>query len=525
MNESDSESPLRGGNVRGLKRRRTEKLVARSGAGQRQAQLPAGPASYEEIFDWASFLVKSVEAYLARREVNLQPFLDAGIAKKKIIRSTTYSGMGCPEQSMKSIKKAFAEQFGIDIKYECYSAMDCNPLLRHLNPVPQHIFKDIYDLIPKKLHATLTSLQARARQKFVKSVAKQTGRKKELLGEHGLKFLLAACETLRKHTFDLSAGAHCAVHNARCPLLRCVEGSDLLIEIGGHTCTPFSSAGKRWKYLDPQALPAVVWLFWVLAKKPHIFIDECTPLFDGRLISEVLGDHYDITSMVFSPTDMGIPTSRSRRYTYAVLKSMANGAFRVDEGFLKSVALRSCDLHGSIFFRAPLQMIHDNFDRLALVRGLPARASQNSRPYKFCVVVIPGSRTRSQSYIMKAMRAGLLKDIEKNDIVVNIMQNSDFHPYLGHTIPTLMRKSQLFSLAKRRGMLPLEQMAAQGVPLFLDAAMDATSPNRESQLSSFDLDFLLSLSDGDLRHLAGNGMALSSIGTVIILALCSLPED
>lgn len=139
------------------------------------------------------------------------------------------------------------------------------------------------------------------------------------------------------------------------------------------------------------------------------------------------------------------------------------------------------------------------------------------RPYKYCAVVSLGFRARAQGYIMKAMQAGLLKDIDQRDIVVNIMNSADYCAGFASTAPTLMRKSHLFSLALRRGMLPLEHMAVMGVPLFLNGRAEI------SQTSPLRFDVLTSLSDGQVRHLAGNGMALSAIGCVLLLALCSLP--
>ena len=98
--------------------------------------------------------------------------------------------------------------------------------------------------------------------------------------------------------------------------------ADLLVEVAGTTCVAWSSMGSGWGWLDVSALPCLVWISWMGASLPDVIIHEITPRFSPEALLNLLGDQYSAASMVTSPVDWGVPSSRPRRYTVFLNKSL-----------------------------------------------------------------------------------------------------------------------------------------------------------------------------------------------------------
>ena len=86
-----------------------------------------------------------------------------------------------------------------------------------------------------------------------------------------------------------------------------------------------------------------------------------------------------------------------------------------------------------------------------------------------------------------------------------------------HAVPALMRKSQLFSLRLRRGLLPIEHFAVQGLPMFVQDDAELQS------LTLLSEEYMRGLADNAARHLAGNAMALPAVGSVLLFVIAMTP--
>lgn len=118
--------------------------------------------------------------------------------------------------------------------------------------------------------------------------------------------------------------------------------------------------------------------------------------------------------------------------------------------------------------------------------------------------------------------------------VVQISQNSDFMSDVTSLIPTLLRKSTLWRIVPLshdkdvscvghdvrfdRPMLAEEHIAAQGVPV--PCLLPQGHVARIGPLSTVFGDVLCSPTE--LRHLAGNAMHLSSVGSVLLFMLMTI---
>ena len=126
-----------------------EVVEAASRLGNRTMWLPAGPASIQEIWNWAPRMVAEVEASSYGRHLmaSLVPAMQGGIAL-----CTDFSGMGAPEMAASCIVKALSGWMVEADSLQCWRACDTMPLARKVLCVqhphnPRHVFGDVYERV------------------------------------------------------------------------------------------------------------------------------------------------------------------------------------------------------------------------------------------------------------------------------------------------------------------------------------------------------------------------------------------
>ena len=137
---------------------------------------------------------------------------------------------------------------------------------------------------------------------------------------------------------------------------RLVNGR-ICIAIAGMVCKDWSIRGSRMGFLGPSFLPWICWIREMLILLPVIIIAECTTLFDHETFAAAVACHYTLVSLVFSPTDVGMPVERIRKYMVlrrtTVCKSLMDFT---PEGFGR-VFFRQVKINGDVFYRAPAEMV------------------------------------------------------------------------------------------------------------------------------------------------------------------------
>ncbi len=180
------------------------------------------------------------------------------------------------------------------------------------------------------------------------------------------------------------------------------------------------------------------------------------------------------------------------------------------------MAFRSTVADARMFLRAPTDMIEGFRDRLAIKRHLPA-----SRPgrhkWSWRSLLSGGDARRLEDF--RQLAATHHWGNKPVRYLACITQNAErYKPSFGFfQVPALMRSSLLFyvsdtSPAGDRLVLPAELLCMQCLPVFLEEG--------SRFLRFFGFRHLLDR-DADLRHIAGNGMNLSSIGKVVLFCLAT----
>lgn len=295
-----------------------------------------------------------------------------------------------------------------------------------------------------------------------------------------------------------------------------VDSGCTRIAIAGTMCTPWSAIGKRDRWASFTCFSFIIWCFQVLGLGPEYIIHECTPQFDISVLQVVFGERYHIQSFVFGPTDVGVPEKRKRRWTLMSLKRAVNFSVGFDAGGFGNIFFQHCATTGHVFFCAAESDIDDENAIMASKRDLPARQPSGER-WPERQLLAAGNHGRLMMYEILIRRRRL-----PPKYIVNIAQTaavagdtySEFVPSL------LTATSLLWDQTQERTMLAKEHLGVQGVP-FLSTDIELTSHFpviRTMQRGQ--------LKDSQVRHLAGNGMQVKCIGSVLMFALsCSRKID
>lgn len=468
-----------------------------------------GPANVQECFEWAPH---QLERHIARAALAGEDLLASMLDRPPhIVLTTTYSGLGSAELAAGMVQTALKAK-GVEVQLRCYSATDYNSLCRktcmHLANPPEHVFGDIMSWIPPGLARDLRDMQTEQLEKCKAEWTTNRSRKTELLAEHGRCFRDRAIQLLREHQWDPNMTSYCYKCKRSCRLAPPdnISGRPRVhIEVSGHTCLPWSAAGSLRGWLSPEALPSLVWMFVTKAILPDHIINECTPRFDHSVFHEIFQGLYTVSPACFCPTQLGIPVQRMRKYTHLKLASLPEMRTPVNLAVLTECAFRTMELDGHVFFCAPEKDVRAYNNEVAIARSLPPRGD-NQHPYRFCSVTSVSNRDRIARYMALAVKSS----IDHRNLLLNITQNAGYTGVSTNGfIPALMRRSLIYSTKHKRALLPLEHFAVQGLPLFTPAAPNLGLPE----------EYLRTLSSAQLRHLAGNAMALSQVGSILFLVL------
>jgi hypothetical protein len=153
------------------------------------------------------------------------------------------------------------------------------------------------------------------------AVAAQQARKGLIKAAEQL-FIEEALQALRSVQFSRNTRSYCTACCAECKIAPPMAADDFWIEVAGTTCVAFSSMGSHWGWLDPSGLPCLVWLEWVFETEPDAVVHEIVPGCRTAVMERVLGPKYHINTSVTSPILWGVPSSRPRRYTVSLKKSL-----------------------------------------------------------------------------------------------------------------------------------------------------------------------------------------------------------
>ena len=422
--------------------------------------------------------------------------------------------------------------------FKHYSASDIlaesHEALRKHRPEsrPQHIFGDIVQRLARE--------DEKAARAFVEEqLSCHDGEEmsSEEIERRGLQLVKGLRKILSKAQFQ--ERMPCLIHTHDCCLSpRSKEELRNLkhIEIGGVTCTPWSSMnrGRFRRWFHEQTLPALTYIQNMLALQPSLLIVENVRGFDAEVMMEPLTrqNRYCFIEIPVNPLDMGIPSVRCRKYLVAfhVAECSLIENMRPEIAFAEMFH-SSLELSAEIYMVASREELEAAKAGMGERKGLTLGCSSTGVPwivrFPFKHLLGGAHLTRLVEYerhfqdALSSNQAG-----QFSAAWIDLNQTWSFAKTITDTCPALLRGARMWDLVKRRPVLLREMYAAMGfcVPFpepcaAGDAELAEMSARYWPWLTSEGSPFIPDLLSG---RLIGNAMHVSAIAAVLAFALSAV---
>ena len=370
---------------------------------------------------------------------------------------------------------------------------------------PLHVFGDICERVPQPVLDHLRAAQDMFRQRAEEAIAVAPRvTRRSIYSEYGDLFFEEACSFLDGVSIDPNVKCWCYVHEQYCFVKPCLSPNSRWVELGGNTCTPWTTSGVGMGHLSPVSVAAIVWAYSVKDLGPHHVINECSAQWPAlrfwhRVLNENALAPRKIRSMLLNPLSLGAPANRARRYTHiaAASEKVRFGATR--DHVMLAVGCTT-ELKADDYFVAPPDALARFRAELMRDRGflLPPGVTR----IKWDVLLPRHYRARLRRW-RNFLR---IRNIDVDDpqaYVCDIQHNPE---YVGRaalqTMPALQRTSYLYNLKRKRVLIPMEHFIVNGLPVF-------------SHHSPVPLSWVESLSGDEVRGLAGNMMHVAVVGSLL----------
>ena len=383
---------------------------------------------------------------------------------------------------------------------------------------PMHVFGDVLkQRIDKSVRISLKRTHDWAKNFFEREV-KRKGRSAEEAKHASLKAgteMLKRMQGIMKHvTFNMDHVAWCYKCKKYCPvhanhLVDREVDEAITVAVAGTTCTSWSSMGKKGKWIAASAMPFMVWAYETLAAEPDIVIHECTPRFDFGMLVAIFGFLYVVQSFCFSPTDLGWPASRPRRWTLMYHRKRRNPIVPLSRPNFGAFFFRASTTDGHIFWDAPKEDV-DRFIKDTRKRMLP-EADSDGQGWSPRDALPEGHYQRLLAYERSAKRHR-----KAPVFIINLHQSCAFMNTMTRIVPTLLtRTSTIWSMIHNRQLIPKEMMQVMGLCPYEEPGQLKLLPGIEQ------LAIEGKVADKDITHACGNGMTQISVGSMLLFALGS----
>ena len=403
----------------------------------------------------------------------------------------------------------------------CHRASDILPharsvLLAHKGmAAPRHVFGDLFDRIPRDALKEMQTAQRKITKKVRQACRANSESKARAICRRLGAELCAECERILSqpcYAISVSRKAFCYKHNRCCRVSGCSgdPAGIITIMVAGVTCTDYSSMGNGLQNTGTTVLVFYAFAFQVLADLPEIVLLECTVLFD-TIVLKIFSSEYLIQCIDFSPREMGIPSSRPRKYMLLTRASKVAMRLPFDRFHF-----------GNLFFAnriASSQMyivVSPEFRQAGLINCLRKQRGYlphlDSEPWTLRQVLAPGTYESLQGYRTRAAEVG------EKDGYVNLQQTPGFMQSISPVVPTLLQGSMLYSLARETAFEYPEHLLVMGISSAF-VGVDEVAEFPGTMLPDRVVLGCVSISARQARMLCGNGMHLASVGSCLMFAL------
>ena len=454
----------------------------------------------------------------------------AKVLSQGINVTTTYSGIGIAEIAGATLtKNTMVNDALSDAGLYFHSAADILPearsaLMGHWQEsAPCHIFGDVVKRLEPQAEDAVRTM--------TRSFLQACGEVRDDIDE-GMQLVHMLENSLEKAAFK--ATAYCFRHCKECPLAPPLLGSRrqrvMHMEVAGITCCPWSSMNRgrftRWR--NSATLPCMVMRFWILATRPSIFIIENVKGFDSDAFMHTFHSQnlYVSTEVLVSPSMLGIPSSRTRKFiiawsTQEFTKIQSMGP----EVTFQALFQRTLVTTVQIYEAASLDAIVELKRALAKAKGLDAVLTASQLQQMPSRSLLPGGLSERQKAYYESYQAHVQEGGGKLESAwVDLNQHIGFYRTITDIAPAMLHSSKMWSLLSRRPIAVQELFAAMG---FAPPGLQVTDSTEQALLDDLCKaswpwrdDSGEPVIPAELTHQRlGNGMHMAVIGSIMTMAL------
>ena len=437
--------------------------------------------------------------------------------------TSDYSGIGQPELAMRRIRDYLrdhrwqdgrgAPQLTLQRASEILAI--ARETLIEAGTDDECVFGDMTKRMPAELLEKITLLRDKCRKMQKQAMdailadhyalmeAKHAAESKYL---YDVKELILAEETYINKQLSW-----CYKHNRMCPSNPPASDDQISMSVAGVSCIDWSVRGKKLGSLVDGCLSWTCYMREVIHCQYDIVVLECTCGYQEQDAIFMLGHLYVFEGCIFSPTEIGVPSERWRKYMVFIHRrgkvQWIPGQELSRENLLQTFGrMLACD--GHVYMdHTPDYMIQKQMVALAARLGMPAR-DENGRPWKARSVMTRLSRARLESY------EELLKKKDKAELPPRMFVDESQKAAFGHMsgcVLALTRENRIWSMFFDRLMLNEERIEAMGIPcIHSEATLGLAAPWPRA---------LKKFSECNVNQLTGNSMQLAAISAVLIYTL------
>ena len=185
---------------------------------------------------------------------------------------------------------------------------------------PDHVFGNVLSVFPQHAVAKMHRLQRRLAREH-KSCVRNGERHNQFLRARGETLLMALDATLLG--LKPESTSWCYRHSRHCTIPQAPDNA-LTIHAAGSTCTDWSSRSvKAMRWLGCHMVPFLAWAHARQWRQELVVLHECVMAHPSEyLLRRYLGRTHYIFCFPFCPSILGHPTTRRRRLTLAIRKSI-----------------------------------------------------------------------------------------------------------------------------------------------------------------------------------------------------------
>lgn len=495
-----------------------------------------GPCTAVECVQWPPFALNSLSEQ--GKKFFGEDFTK--VARDRLYQglslTTDYSGIGCPEEALDHLLTAFYAKDAMHgepvPQMPHFKNLRAGDLDQHCQEVlrmrsgpfsPECVFGDLMDRCPTPCRVRLEqALESACRNRDRKVSNGLT--KTEAFHLVGKRFIMQAWQVTQAYGAKEAAAlkSYCHVHGGQCPVLPESNSPGSSMHIAGVSCTDWSSMGGKAGWLGKTALPFLQWLRERVLGGEQIVLVECVPTFDAETLKEMVKEQYHLELLIFSPTLFGQPTERQRAYMILLRKDSfhwhpAISDYGIQAAFERIYA-RTSLLLGEALFRAPKAVL-DEFMQEQIHKQRMPLSSRSGKAWSPFQVSSRSVRDSIASH-EKALTNRIGSDGKRAEWICNLQQKADFMQATHFRIPAILRQTHLWLFGRKRWALPIEYLEVQGYNIFgADADGSEDGDNHGHLYKCRITETLKALPSRVLKSVAGNGMHLQAVGSVILFVL------